>query len=52
MSKKWTKEEALSYLNANGAGIKGRVITFSNGLNGLIACSAVDYLVNYCDYIY
>lgn len=51
MSKKWTKEEAISYLSANGAGIKGKYITFPNGLNGLKSCSAIDYLTNHCGYV-
>jgi len=51
MKKQWTKETALTVLNASGAEIKGKVIRFPNGLKGLTGCSALDYLVNYCGYI-
>ena len=52
MSKKWSKEEAISYLNVNGVGVNEKVITSPSGLKGLKSCSAVDYLVNHCGYVW
>jgi len=50
MKRKWTQETALAVITTNGAEIKGKFIIFKNGLKGLTGCSALDYLVNHCDY--
>lgn len=53
MSKKWTLESAVSYLNATGVEVKGKRIVVGNGhgTKGLTGCSAIDYLINYCGYL-
>ncbi len=50
MKKKWNEEIATSLLKSNGAEIKSKFILVKNGLNGLSACSALDYLKNHCGY--
>ena len=50
MSKKFTDAEALKVLKQNGAEIKNKLIVVKNGLNGLSACSALDYLCHYQGY--
>ena len=50
MKKVWTENTALAALK--GADVKGKLITTTrgSGLQGLQACSALDYLVNHCGY--
>jgi len=48
----WTKESAISYLMGTGDDV---IITDSSirvikGVRGLKACSAMDYLRNYCNF--
>jgi hypothetical protein len=49
----WTEQQALSYLIQQGAdNPRPKTITkLSGGFKGLKACSAIDYLKNYCKYI-
>ena len=48
--RKWTENTAVSFLNKNGAEVRGKVVLSNNGLKGLTACSALDFLVNHCGY--
>jgi hypothetical protein len=53
--KTWTEEKALSVVRVV-ATINGKRISIDkknvNKLTGLNTCSAVDYLVNHCGYMY
>lgn len=48
--KKWTENGAVSIVTSNGGEISGKLIRAKNGFKGLAACSALDYLCNYCGY--
>ena len=50
MRRRWTENGAISMLNANGAEVKKKFIVIRNGLKGLSACSALDFLKNHCGY--
>ena len=47
----FTEAKALSVLSKNGVEVRSKVIIAKNGVKGLQACSAMDYLSNYCGYI-
>ena len=49
--KNLTESKAVSILTANGGEVRGKIVTSKNGLKGLSACSALDYLCNHCNYI-
>jgi hypothetical protein len=51
--KKWNETSAKSVLSrVNGVDFVGtKSISVKYGLNGLTACSALDYLKNHCGYI-
>lgn len=49
---KFTESQALSILSKNGGiEVRSKVIIAKNGVKGLTACAAMDYLSNYCGYI-
>jgi len=50
MKRKWEESTAVAYLKSKGIEITNKKIIAKNGLGGLTACSARDYLVNYCNY--
>lgn len=51
MKKRLSESKAITILNKNGAEIKNKVIIAKEGVKGLTACSAIDYLCNFCGYI-
>ena len=52
MKRKWTESEAIQWLNKTSdlTILNKRVVLGKNGLGGLKACSAFDYLRNHCGY--
>ena len=47
-----TEAKALSILSKNGGiEVRSKVVIAKNGVKGLSACSAMDFLSNYCGYI-
>jgi hypothetical protein len=51
--RKWTEISAVKALTGNVlVGATNKQIHAPNGLNGLKQCSAVDFLVNHCGYLY
>jgi hypothetical protein len=51
MKKVWTEAKALKALGLNVT-VEGKVIKAKEGLFGLTACGACDFLVNHCKYTY
>lgn len=51
MKKRLSESLALSILSKHGIDVKNKVIIAKNGVRGLSACSAMDYLHNYCNYV-
>lgn len=51
MKRTWNEQVAVRALG-NKVTIKGKIINANNGLQGLTACSACDFLVNHCGYKY
>jgi hypothetical protein len=49
--RKFTESQAISILTSNGAEIRGKAIIVKNGVKGLTACAALDYLKNNCGYV-
>lgn len=49
--KNLTETKALSILSKSGVEVRSKVVIAKDGVNGLSACSALDYLKNYCGYI-
>lgn len=50
MKRNWSENSAKLYLLKTKADIDGKLIKTQGGFDGLTACSAADYLVNYCGY--
>lgn len=48
--KVWTEIEARNFLEKRGAEIKGNFIFLNPDCGGLSGGSALDFLLNYCDY--
>ena len=49
MKRRWEIDEAVAAVKKGGAEVTDKRI-LHNGLNGLKACSAYDYLTRYCGY--
>lgn len=51
MPRKWTQNSAKTYLsNYTNLEAHGKTLIVAGGTRGLKACSAADYLSNYCGY--
>jgi hypothetical protein len=50
MKRTWNEHSAKAYLLKTKADIENKLIKTQGGFDGLTACSAGDYLVNYCGY--
>jgi len=48
--KNYTETKALQIVTSSGGRVDGKLIIVEEGLTGLRACGAMDYLVNKCGY--
>jgi hypothetical protein len=48
--KDYTESKALQIVSASGARVDSKVVIVEEGLSGLKACGALDFLVNKCGY--
>ena len=50
MGRDFTETTALQVVTSKGGRVDGKLIIVEEGLTGLKACGALDYLVNKCGY--